>query len=238
MSFPRKPVKVKTNQDIELLCLDWIECDETIYQEKQFNDNQNNNQDELEVEDPHNKFYCIFLFGVTTEGHSVCVKIKNYHPYFYLKIPDDWSNHKGFTKKFIKKSIKSFDPDLTLPKNHYHPKKEEKLYRNLENIREKITQHKNRASLIVDEVNIEKSEIFWSFTNNQKYKFIKLAFQSKEGFRLYQDYYKHNKYFPTKHPVDKTTPIELKLLNLILNLCSVFHDKDIKPSDWIRIPKK
>ena len=39
MSFPRKPIKIKTSQDVELLCLDWIECDETIYQDKQFSDN-------------------------------------------------------------------------------------------------------------------------------------------------------------------------------------------------------
>ena len=28
----------------------------------------------------HNKHFVIFCFGVSVEGHSVCIKIKNYNP--------------------------------------------------------------------------------------------------------------------------------------------------------------
>ena len=186
----RKPVKVNLNQDLELICIDWIECDEVIYPEKEYD--ENGNLIENEDEDEHNKFYKIFLFGVTQNGESVCVKIKNYNPYFYIKIPDEWSSKDIDT--FIEENIKSFDKNINKPKNHFDYRTDQKLHESLNSVREKLNEYKNRTSLLKKKVKVVKSEIFWSFTNNQKYKFIKLAFQSKDGFRLYQNYYRLNKF--------------------------------------------
>ena len=30
----------------------------------------------------------LFAFGVTKEGNSVCLKINNYRPYYYIQIPE------------------------------------------------------------------------------------------------------------------------------------------------------
>ena len=231
MTFPRKNIKVKTTSDLELLCIDWIECDEIVYPTKDFNQEQQIEEDE---EEEHNKFYKIFLFGVTMEGYSVCIKINNFNPYFYIKVPDDWDEK--FLKKFIDKNIKSNDKDLTRLKNNYNKLTQEQLHERLELIRERLNEHKNSSSLIENDIKIEKSEIFWSFTNNQTYKFIKLPFLSKEGYRLYQDYFKHNRFFPYQKQKDEK--IEMKLFESNLEpLLRFFHDKDIKPSNWVKIPK-
>ena len=241
MSFPRKPVRTKTKNDIELICLDWIECDETIYQTKDAEyyermNNENNGSDEEMEDEPHNKVYNIFLFGVTQEGHSVCVNVKNYHPYFYIKIPDDWTDK--FTKKFIKKNLENNYNNYELPKNHLNKYKETKLYESLQYIREKMSNFKEKTALIEDEISQEESEIFWSFTNNQKYKFLKLFFKSKAGFNLYQKFFKHNRYFPYHGKSRADKPIEMKLFESNFEpLLRFFHDKEIKPSDWVRIPK-
>ena len=39
----------------------------------------------------HDKTYKLFAFGVTKEGHSVCLRINNYHPYFFLQIPENFT---------------------------------------------------------------------------------------------------------------------------------------------------
>ena len=32
--------------------------------------------------------YSVFITGSTLEGKSVCVKVENYKPYFYIKVPE------------------------------------------------------------------------------------------------------------------------------------------------------
>src|SRR6056300_824023 len=39
----------------------------------------------------NNKEYTIFAFGVNSAGNSICCRIKNFKPYFYIRIPDDYS---------------------------------------------------------------------------------------------------------------------------------------------------
>ena len=100
MNFPRKKIKWTNKKDISFLCVDWIECDEPIY------DNEEKPDDYYEQTDKiHNKFYTIFVFGVTEEGYSVCLKIKNYNPYFYVKIPDILLSDKKLKNIFIDEFI-------------------------------------------------------------------------------------------------------------------------------------
>lgn len=32
----------------------------------------------------------IRIFGVTSDGNSVCIKVDNFLPYFYVAAPNDW----------------------------------------------------------------------------------------------------------------------------------------------------
>jgi len=36
--------------------------------------------------------YKILLYGCTLEGHSICAEVINYHPYFYIRIPDKYAS--------------------------------------------------------------------------------------------------------------------------------------------------
>ena len=36
-------------------------------------------------------FYTIKVFGLTADGKTVSVSVKNFTPYFYVKVPDDWT---------------------------------------------------------------------------------------------------------------------------------------------------
>ena len=52
MSFPRKKVKWSSNKDIEFSAIDWIECDEPIYNNEVKPEDYDEQFDKL-----HNKFY-------------------------------------------------------------------------------------------------------------------------------------------------------------------------------------
>ena len=46
---------------------------------------------EEEYDNSSNMVYIIHTFGRTMDGKSVYMKIKNYTPYFFIKLPEKWS---------------------------------------------------------------------------------------------------------------------------------------------------
>ena len=86
-AWKREPVSWKNDKDLQVYMTDWIECDENI-------DVSSTDEDNKFIPYPlreHPKKYCIFGFGCTSDGHSVSIKIVDYHPYYYLKIPEEWN---------------------------------------------------------------------------------------------------------------------------------------------------
>ena len=260
-SFPRKKVKWFPSKDLEILTIDWIECDETEPR-KEYQDYEEYRQalEEGGDEDKklHNKNYTIFAFGVTIEGYSVCAKIVNYNPYFYIKIPELLKTNQQLKNKFMAEFFNKDElnwnkvnkynnldklEDDTEPKN-YAAKKRENRNTHLLNLRNKIGAKENKSSLLNTEIEEKNAEIFWSFTNNTKYDFWKLSFQSKEGFHLFNNFFKVNKHYPNitdKSDPDKTKyyKLEFKLFESELEpLLRFFHDTKIKPSNWVKFPKK
>jgi DNA polymerase elongation subunit (family B) len=256
MSFPRKKVKWSTSKDLEFLSIDWIECDETEEREYQDYDTyqQSKENDENENNNTHKKTYTIFAFGVTTEGYSVCAKITNYNPYFYIKIPDLLLKNPKlkdkFEREFFNKDILNWGKV-----NKYNKIENEndegyisptstnkKAY--LKQVRTKIGNSENKSALLNQEIHHIKREIFWSFTNNTKYDFWKLSFQSKEGFHLFNAFFKINKHFPNmidksaKSEISKYYNLHFKLFESELEpLLRFFHDSKVKPSNWIKFEK-
>ena len=37
-----------------------------------------------------NKEYVVQMFGLNKEGEKICIKVRNFRPYFYIKIGEDW----------------------------------------------------------------------------------------------------------------------------------------------------
>ena len=95
-SFYRQKIKTK-NESIKFQVLSWEKFDEEI----------------IEGEEE----YKIYMFGVTNNGESISVKIDNYTPYFYVKVPlelqDKWKDfHTKELKNFISKKLYSLRDSL------------------------------------------------------------------------------------------------------------------------------
>lgn len=224
---PRKTDKISqsVNEQIEFLALDWYECD--LLSDVQIERKSSYlNQD-------HNKSYTIFIFGVTSKGHSICLRVKNYLPYFYVQIPDDFDDNqtKNFLDSFNSANIEDYDEDELELYNEAITKRDYKYTESF----------KARCRYYVDAVNSDESKtkivnkkIFWTFMNEQKFDFAKLAFKSKTGYQFMEKVFKS----PLKLPIkDKhTTGIKYNLFESDLEpVLRFMHDKKIKPSSWLQI---
>ena len=198
------------NKNFECFPIDWVECDESSLVEE-------------EEERYYDKNYKILLFANTIEGHSVSIKINNFKPYFYLKIPENWDEND------INKFKTSF---LEAEEINFYGCKEKIKDEEFIKLKDKITSKKIKSYLLHEETEIVEKEIFWTFTNFKKFKFLKLYFKNKEGYRLFSNFFLK----ATKYPgFDKK--IEMKVFESNLEpLLKFFHDKNIKPSNWVSIP--
>ena len=173
-SWKREPVSWENDKDLEVYMTDWIECDENI-------DVSSTDVDDKFIPYPlrdHPKKYTIFGFGCTSDGHSVSIKIVDYHPYYYLKIPEEWNKKeiKEFQDRFLHNNyINDNDIDDFKEFLHNNPKWYPKFPK------EKMDCPVHKSSIIPLETEIVEKEIFWTFANHKKYKFWKLNFNSKNG---------------------------------------------------------
>jgi DNA polymerase elongation subunit (family B) len=142
----RTPISKNFNYKKELLfqIIDWKSCD--IYYD---------NSDEAEAEDPEEesagknkklKKLMIRGYGVTDEGNSISIHVDGFQPYFYFKIPDDWTQ-----KKFdaFKQSVLSMVDDSQkgdLVKAEIVKKKEFYGFTNNELFQYGLFQFKNQSS--------------------------------------------------------------------------------------------
>ena len=122
--------KSKEQEPIIFQVIDWVQYSEI---EESTNDNyyknsknaESDDTDELEAEldmiTEQNKFtkYKIRLYGRTQDNKSVVINVNNYTPFFYIKVPNDWTDTKiyklmGYIKTKISnqnalKGFKSFE---------------------------------------------------------------------------------------------------------------------------------
>lgn len=194
--FPRKTVKWNTKEQLEFKAVDWIECDE-IENIPRLTITTSKDDDTPYYDNIHNKRYIIFCFGVNAEGQSVCVKIKNYTPYFYARIPSEWTPHmiEEFNTKFLSNITDCKEPTLHNGETNWYPK----------SLDEKIGCTFWKSSLLSKKTEIMEKQIFWSFMNHRKFNFWKLYFQSKAGWKFYHQYLKEEHRYPIKQELPRHT---------------------------------
>ena len=230
MFKPRKLIENwDCSKDLEIYTTEWIECDETISVPTT---DENDNYLQYLLRN-HNKKYNIFAFGNLEDGSSVCIRITDYNPYYYIKIPESWNQNqcKQFERRFLERQyigadLLKWDEDELIEQiqnNKWFPKTP----------LEKLACPLYKTSLLSHKTEIVNKEIFWTFSNHQKYDFWKLSFSSKSGAKEYHNFIKSEQ----KYPVYDTKPTKLKLFESDLEpLLRYYHDKNIKPSSWLKIP--
>ncbi len=205
--FYRKTIYNDFDKDKDLLfgAIEWWGGDEGY-----------NLEDIEDAEDRrYNKKYMIRCFGSTERGESVSLKIKNFNPFFYIKMEDD------FNKMHLKRFINYI-------KQHYILKKknEDGFYKEYYS-----------DCLLEKECEIIIRKDIYGFQNNREYKFVKLVFNSIVALNKTKYIFKKPVMIPNIGRSSlKEKKYDLYEINFepFMKFC---HLKDIKMSGWLRVNK-
>lgn len=100
-TFSRKRLKFSNKIGIECQIIDWASYDEYENEEIQESDEEFEAPSSDDEKPVKIRKFNIKAYGLTNKGNTVCIHIKNFKPYFFLKIPSNW-NIRHF-KAFISK---------------------------------------------------------------------------------------------------------------------------------------
>ena len=97
----RRKLKFSNTIPIEFQVIDWQSYDD--YDSDDEEDDEEFDDDSSEEEEKKNNIrkFNIKAYGVTQKGNSVCVHIKDFKPYFFVKLPIKWGtvHFKAFIAK-------------------------------------------------------------------------------------------------------------------------------------------
>jgi len=176
--------------------------------------------DEQEVTNESNsekgeKEFQIQMFGINEKGETASITVTDYHPFFYIKVSDNWkkSNEAGL-KLQIRYEVDKTDDDGNF-------------------IEENITYFDL----------IEKKTLY-GFDANKNHKFILIKFKTEAALKKAKKmWYIINKKGKYSSKLNKNgyeyggCKTELYEAN-IPPLLRMFHIQSISPSGWIGFPKK
>ena len=171
--------------------------------------------------------YIINMYGVDSNSQSIYVKIHDFKPYFYIEVPETWTNsYINEFKKFI--SQKYTDDALKFNKIKYKYD-----YSKLYEIRKDYLLFKSEYL----GMKIVKKKKLYFFNNYKKFNFIRLTFSTKRALYSFKNFVDKDVIFDFKYK-NKQININHKFAQYEANIdpCIRFiHEQNIEPSNWVSI---
>ena len=137
--------------------------------------NENSGSDDSSLEEhsngsSENNGFIIQMFGINENGDTCCLYVKDYKPFFFIKVADNW------TKATIKRFLSYLNERTKLEYNHpdYFSKK---TFNDIENC--ELVQHKK----------------LYGFSGGKEHNFIKISFQNYTAMKKCKNLwykYEHN----------------------------------------------
>lgn len=210
MEFPRDDSPEDLDGDLEFQVVDWYipENDKSKQQREQAFRREHG---WVRPEAPRAPLeYEIFMFGVTSEGHTVTTKVTGFRPYFFVKVPESW---KGREKARL--------ADLN-----------ELMFQEVDMVNfkgEKYKQPPIKRSLVnhLVDLKIVKRKDFWGFSNGTDFKFIQVTVKS---LRLFNDL---RRFFGDATRTQQGFKLYESNIDPFLRF---IHERYIQPCGWVRIP--
>jgi DNA polymerase delta subunit 1 len=164
-------------------------------------------------EKDYDELYTLLIYGTCENGATVCVDVRNFMPFFYIKPPYSWEEL----------SESAFEGKVAEFKEFMMSQKYMSRYMNREYERKIIP--KNMESHFKD-LTIVKRKDFWGFTNSKIFRFMKVCVKSMKLYNTLKYYFKTLEKKDFKAYESNIDPF-LKYL----------HIQDIKPCSWVKIEK-
>lgn len=197
--FPRQDIEElnDTTKEIIYQITDWFIPD------------NDKNKEEYES----NENYCIYIYGTDSNNITICTKVINFHPYFYVKPPKSWEE---LDNKRFKNNVMELEEKIRT--ETYESKFKGKTYTN------RVINCNNEKQF--DKIEIVKKKDFWGFTNNTEFRFLKIIVKSLKMFNNLKYY------FQSDIKVKEGFKLYESNIDPFLRF---IHIKNIKPCGWIKI---
>ena len=165
--------------------------------------------------------YKIYMFGATKEGHSVCVQVNEFYPYFFLKLPPSWEK---LSENAVKEKLNTLQSQLLTGQTK--KRKFNKTSQEWEEYTANIIPYKLREHL--EYVKIVKRKNFWGFTNGAIFKFIKIRMKSLALFNVLK------RHFAEPPQIDAGFVLFESNIDPFLRF---IHERNIEPCGWVKLPQ-
>lgn len=187
-NYYRKSVDFDYQRELNFHAIEWVTSDESFDEEA---------PDE----------YIIRAFGVTVEGYNVCCSIRNFKPYFYIKVPEYWTS--AHFKIWLQK------------------------IQNLKKNGKSLINYYIKNTLLLNECKIEHHIPYYGFCNMEKSRFVRMVFSSQKGMKGYM--YALKSLVDAGGDTNKLY-MQLYDTNMD-PLLKFFHLNGIQPSNHIKVDK-
>jgi len=158
--------------------------------------------------------YTIYIYGTTEDNITVCTKVLNFKPFFYVKPPTNWNDLK---EKDLKAKVKDFKSKLL--NDSYDSK-----FKGGKTFKKKIIGDDYQSHF--HNIEIVSKKDFWGFTNNQNFNFLKIVVNS-----LFM-YNNLKYYFQSDNVIKEGFKLYESNIDPFLRF---IHMKEIKPCGWIQV---
>ena len=171
--------------------------------------------------------YQIVMFGVTEAGHSVCARVNDFKPYFYLRLPDTQWRNKGDAA--IRAAIAKLRVHLLEGRytGAYYDAATKKVKQNAYASRivpPRLAEHLTGPDCGLQLV---KRKDFWGFTNAAEFPFVKITVRSLALYNALKRYFEH----------DAALAAGYKLYESNIDpFLRFIHSRKLQPCGWARLP--
>jgi DNA polymerase elongation subunit (family B) len=197
-----------------------------------------------------NKDFIIQMFGMNESGETCSIFVKNYTPFFYVKVADHWGKREKrdfiqhlkleIRKLALKEKYKKWQRgQQVFPK----PGENESEHAYILKHQEDYISYYEDSILEKESVIIERNKLY-GFDNMKKYRFICLKFKNTSALNKIKNFWYIITADPTslfgrkyKLKTHRYQGVDTELYEAKLPpLLRYFHIKEINPSGWIEIP--
>ena len=155
----KTPLTVNPKEnDLIFQAIDWNFKDEWLEVE---DDNSSDEENSKKYKKKEKKFV-IYCYGSTKDKKSIRLKINNFQPYFFVKLPDTFTeSNLRELKRYVTSNVEGYKPE-----------------------------DKERLEEALLSVKIIKRKDVYFFSNNKEFKFGCFKFKNKEAFHSYANIFK------------------------------------------------
>ena len=195
-----------------------------------------------------NKQFIIQMFGMNEKGETASIIVKDFCPFFYVKVGNSWNQNtkSGFLKE-IKDELRKDSAKQSYKRFVDAGKIDQRKIKETDYIvkeMEKYEKDPNRKSYYEDSIiscRLIKRKKLYGFDGGKEYKFVKLIFKNLTAMNKVKNLWFKGEWGKNRRLNSKkifmrtiTKLYEAKLPPLL----RFFHMTDISPTGWIRLLKK